>query len=69
MLLVKHYQSVNGNIKERKFREIKYFNNQEELEKERRRLQKLHKAQIDFTPIIDIGDNKVPEERLKELFI
>ncbi len=69
MIIVKHFQAVNGNRKEKKFRQFKKFNNMEELEIERRRLMKLHKSEIDFTPVIDTGDDNPPDELIKTLFV
>lgn len=68
MILVRYYQTVNGNIKHKKFRKTKTFESMDELEKERKRLSKLHKATIDFTPIIDTGDDVPSNEVISTLF-
>lgn len=69
MIIVKHFQLVNGNRKERKFRQFKKFDSMAELEKERKRLMNLHKSDIDFTPVIDTGDDNPPDEFIQTLFI
>ncbi len=68
MLLVKHYQVVNGNTKGRKYSEVMRFKNKYELEEERDRLEKLHNGHIDFTPIKDVGDFYPPDDVIKDLF-
>lgn len=68
MLYVRYFRVVNGNKKGKRFREFKSFNNYEELEKERERLKKVnHADDIDFSQVLDTGEDELTDEQVKDL--
>ena len=58
-IVVSKYNTINGNVTNRRFRKIRVFEDETQMEKERKRLEHLYGEQVTFSDRTEVPDEEV----------
>lgn len=59
MIVVSKYNTINGNVTSRSFRKVRIFQDEDHMERERRRLQTVYGDQVAFSDRAEVPEKEV----------